>query len=180
MLDFRKQSLIYHLSSKIRRSRRRGFTLIELLVVITIIGILIATATVSYTKAQQKGRDGRRKTDLKAIQQALENYYQNYGTYTISDIISINGGMKCAGGGGPGNVSWGSVFQCPPSAGQIFMQMLPKDPLNTGTYRYIYTGGFNASSTNTYILSAQLENTSDPEISAGCNLGMHNYCVTNP
>ena len=181
MLDFRKQSLIYHLSSKIRRSRRRGFTLIELLVVITIIALLIGAATVSYTKVQQKGRDTKRKSDLKAIQQALEIYYQTYGTYTISDIDSLGIGMICSGAGAPGTVLWGSVFQCPPSTGPIFMQKLPKDPLNSGLSVYFYTGGFPIyTSTNTYILSAQLENTGDPEISTGCNMGNHNYCVTNP
>src|SRR3989344_2871831 len=179
------KNLIIKNSIKIKnlklQSNQKGFTLIELLVVITIIALLIGAATVSYTKVQQKGRDTKRKSDLKAIQQALEIYYQTYGTYTISDIDSLGIGMICSGAGAPGTVLWGSVFQCPPSTGPIFMQKLPKDPLNSGLSVYFYTGGFPIyTSTNTYILSAQLENTGDPEISTGCNMGNHNYCVTNP
>ena len=95
--------------------------------------------------------------------------------------IALGIGMICSGAGAPGTVLWGSVFQCPPSTGPIFMQKLPKDPLNSGLSVYFYTGGFPIyTSTNTYILSAQLENTGDPEISTGCNMGNHNYCVTNP
>src|SRR3989344_1525650 len=72
---------------------KRGFSLIELLVVITIIAILIGAGTVSYNNAQQKGRDGKRKSDLKAIQQALEQYFQQNGKYPYSDITT--GRIKC-------------------------------------------------------------------------------------
>jgi prepilin-type N-terminal cleavage/methylation domain-containing protein len=51
---------------------RSGFTLLELLVVISIIGILVALGTVSYTTAQQKARDAKRRGDLKAWSAALE------------------------------------------------------------------------------------------------------------
>src|SRR3990167_6962536 len=60
---------------------KQGFTLIELLVVISIIAILVAAATASWTNAQQKSRDGKRKSDLKSIQQSLELYLQDNGTY---------------------------------------------------------------------------------------------------
>src|SRR5438132_4930613 len=52
--------------------KKRGFTLIELLVVIAIIGILAAFVVASFTTAQQKGRDARRKTDIDAMKKALE------------------------------------------------------------------------------------------------------------
>lgn len=61
-----------------------GFTLIELLVAMTIISMLIAASfSANYIKSLQRGRDARRKGDLKRIQQVFEQYYgekQLYGT----------------------------------------------------------------------------------------------------
>lgn len=55
--------------------KNKAFTLLELLVVIGIIGVLMALATVAYSTAQIGGRNARRKQDLIAIQNALEQYY---------------------------------------------------------------------------------------------------------
>ena len=54
---------------------KKGFTLMELLIVIAIIGILISVSVASYSSAQKKGRDARRHQDLKAVQNAWEQYY---------------------------------------------------------------------------------------------------------
>ena len=54
---------------------RQGFTLLELLVSISIIGILIALGTVSFTTAQRRGRDSRRQSDVTNMRNALEQYY---------------------------------------------------------------------------------------------------------
>src|SRR3989344_2388353 len=148
-----------------------AFTLIELLVVMSIIAILIAAASASFMNAQMKGRDGRRKSDLKSVQQALELYFQTYGRYPTpsSGVISCSGGAA-----GTGNNAWGSVFQCPPTSGPIFMQQLLKDLGPDGYY-------YDSSSNFSYTLSAKLENTNDPDVSAGCNsvAPTHNFCVIN-
>lgn len=47
----------------------------EILVVIGIIGILIAISVSSYSAIQKRSRDSRRMGDLKAIQNAFEQYY---------------------------------------------------------------------------------------------------------
>jgi len=158
-----------------RRPWRRGFTLIELLVVITIIAILISAVSASFTNAQMKGRDGKRKSDLKSVQQALEVYLQTYGTYPTSS----SGVITCSGGSaGSGSNSWGSVFQCPPSTGLVFIQQLPKDPAYQTAQGYYY----DRPSQFTYILSAKLENANDPDLTGlptTCASG-RNYCVINP
>lgn len=52
-----------------------AFTLLEMLVVLGIISTIIGFSFASYTTAQKKARDSKRKQDLKAIQNILEQYY---------------------------------------------------------------------------------------------------------
>jgi prepilin-type N-terminal cleavage/methylation domain-containing protein len=67
--------------TKGRTYRQAGFTLIELMVVIAIIGLLASIITVSLSSAQAKGRDAKRVADIRTIQLALEEYYNDNGNY---------------------------------------------------------------------------------------------------
>ncbi len=61
--------------------QNRGFTLIELLVTIAIIGILSAVVLTSMGGARNIANDGRRISDIKNIQLALELYYDVNSAY---------------------------------------------------------------------------------------------------
>ena len=63
--------------------KQKGFTLIELLVVIAIIGILSTVAMTSLNGARKKSRDAVRKSDMKQISSAMEQYYLEHNTYVI-------------------------------------------------------------------------------------------------
>ncbi|MEK9176557.1 MAG: GIY-YIG nuclease family protein [Patescibacteria group bacterium] len=71
-------------SLELKKSRSgAGFTLIEILIVVGLIAALTAAALFILNPALQlqKARDSSRKTDIKRIQQALEQYRSDNGTY---------------------------------------------------------------------------------------------------
>ena len=67
-----------------------GFTLIELLVVISVIGLLASVVLVSVNNAKSRVRDALRKTDLRQLKLALENYYSSNGKYPSTDPDNLS------------------------------------------------------------------------------------------
>src|SRR3989344_2881534 len=140
----------------VRSMRRlnRGFTLLELLVVISLIGLLVTIGSVSYTSAQKKSRDARRKGDMKAVQNGFEQFYAGNTRYPKT---SGEGGGAMVGG-------------------------LPTDPKNTGTY--VYTFRYDATNGISYCACGLLEtgsgNATSVPAGSSCNWGPGNYfCVGN-
>lgn len=149
------------------RRRRLGFTLIEILVVITIIGILVAASTVSYAQAQKKGRDGKRKADLKSIQQALELHYQSLGYYPPINWDGWTARISFTGNPEVKN------------ALTPYLNPIPTDPKYSKVqFDYLY----KRVSSNQYELVSILESNNDPDFgsySYGA-WGTYNYQVKNP
>lgn len=94
-----------------------AFTLLELLVVIGIIAVLVGLGTFSYSTAQKKARDTKRKGDLQAIHNGLEQYYSICGfTYPTPN----------------GSSSFTSIICTAPSS--AVMTTVPVDPRTTTPY----------------------------------------------
>lgn len=130
---------------------KKSFTLIEILVVSTIIALLAATASVSYSQLNKQSRDAKRKTDLEQIRAALEMYRSNNDVYPALTInCSSSGGITDAQG--------------------TYLSLIPKDP-KCSTYSYYYS-----TSGSDYTLGAYLESGGTDCVAGQCG-GNCNYCV---
>lgn len=64
----------------LQTQQTKGYTLLELLVVIAVIAIIATVGIVSYSGTQKKARDAKRRSDLRTISNALEQYYAICGS----------------------------------------------------------------------------------------------------
>src|SRR3989344_3120783 len=133
---------------------RKGFTIIELLVVIAIIAILVAAGVVSFSTAQKKTRDTKRRSDMQDIQKAFEQWYGKNNVYPNSGSDGCTDALSSELPGG-----------------------FPKDPKNITPYTYYNTCDPTGTS---YCSCALLESlTSGNSTSSSCTFGTGAayYCV---
>jgi type II secretion system protein G len=138
--------------------KNQGFTLLELLVVISILGILTALLLVNFQSARVRSRDAARKTDLNQIKNALQIYYADYQQFPDDSSGQIAG----CGSNGTTACPWDRPFA---DGSTTYMNVLPLDPLNSGSHVYTY----NRTSLDSYVLYTQLENASDQDIAKSQN-----------
>jgi prepilin-type N-terminal cleavage/methylation domain-containing protein len=124
-------------------NKNRGFTLVELLVVISIIAILSSVLATGYVTSQKNARDAARKLNLKSIADALNMYYNDYGTY-------------------PGSIAFGSEFK--DANGTVYMVKVPSESTTDGLVQIQYQAG-----SKSFKLFTNLENNEDKAcVPGGC------------
>jgi general secretion pathway protein G len=119
-----------------------GFTLLELLIVIVIIGILALLIIPNITSAPKKARDTQRKTDLKAIQKGLEEYFISNNAYPVSASASL------------ADTALAAALE---SGSPAILKPVPKDPKNVSPWQY----GYQSAAGTDFTLTSCLENTAD-------------------
>lgn len=169
----RMMSHISHLSrgpSTWLRTRRRGFTLMELLIVIALIGIMAAITVASYITAEKKSRDSRRISDLKATQNAWEQYYADHNN---SYPYGPNPATPVA-----------CTLDIMTSSRTYLPRDFPVDPKSSLPYSQMYDGWSRCSAT-TYCFCAGMEVSVNGNASQDCTSGSMPvgyqglYCIYN-
>jgi general secretion pathway protein G len=120
-----------------------GFTLLELLVVMAVIGMMGSVIYIGINPQGQinKANDAKRKSDIAAIQSALEQFRFDNGSYPLTSQFDSAG---CSGSLNAGGIT--------------YLQRVPCDPRTRTAYDY----GRN-DTTGNYCLRACLQNTSDSQ-----------------
>lgn len=98
---------------------KKAFTLLEMLIVLGIIAVILSVLTISYSTAQKKTRDAKRKGDIKAVQNALEQFYSSCN-YTYPTGSSLSAPVTCSG--------------------TDFLPEIPLDPKTGDAYTYTSDG----------------------------------------
>jgi prepilin-type N-terminal cleavage/methylation domain-containing protein len=164
-----------------------AFTLIELLVVISILAVLSGGLLYSTNNVRDKGKDARRKQDLKAISAALISYRADHSNLYPKSSALLNYASD--------DTDWLTDLS------GTYMAKLPHDPANPTTTTaplpadtncqsksFIYCYSVVATQ-NTFVLWAQLENANDQDLNTSSNaictlatpaLTSFNYCLKSP
>ncbi|OGL94761.1 hypothetical protein A2348_04355 [Candidatus Uhrbacteria bacterium RIFOXYB12_FULL_58_10] len=81
---------------------KRGFTIVELLVVVLIIGLVGTLAAIAVNSARSKQRDASRLSNVRQVQSALENYFNQSNAYPSEESLPLGDSTEslCLGSGG--------------------------------------------------------------------------------
>lgn len=113
--------------SNTSRNNTSGFTLIELLMVIAIIGILSAIIVASVNTSRSKSRDAQRRAAMLAMQNALELYRLDNGSFPNT------GGAWWGVSASAGSRATSGPNAYIPGLTPVYMNTLPTDPLGITT-----------------------------------------------
>lgn len=140
----------------------QGFTIVELLIVIVVIGLLAALVIVQFSNVQARARDSERKSDIRAIQSKVAEFYALNGAYpTALDSAGLE--LPAEACKGPGAAPTVDCSTTPSYTYKAFLQAttLPTNETDAvaatadGTDKYIlYTTGMETGGENFYSVSS--------------------------
>lgn len=135
---------------------KSGFTLVEVMIVVAIISFLVILAVLAYKTQIFKGKDAKRKSDINRIQIAVEEYEKDYNCYPLPQLVVCDPGTSL----------------------RPYIDRIPCDPKTNASYYYEYE---DSSCPSWYRFYAILENTNDPDVTAGIGPGgAFNYIAASP
>lgn len=76
--------------------KQNGFTLLEILVVVAIIALIGVFAAVAVNAARSKQRDATRIANVRQMQSALEDYFNETNSYPIGEFIPLGDAAQSA------------------------------------------------------------------------------------
>lgn len=134
------------MKNKTKKNRQKGLTLIELLIVVALFLILLIALFRAFGGSLNRTRDAQRKSDLKSIKLAFEDYYNDYQTYPPEEYLADCGGESL----------------------KPYLGSVPCDPILGEPYVYIPYPGSGDNSDGYRVMSI-LDDLSDPIIEKlGC------------
>ncbi len=127
--------------------RKKGFTLTEILIVISVLAFLAILILVMTRGQIFKGKDARRKGDIRRISVAVEEYEKDNNCYPLAQLVV-----------------------CEPGTGLApYIESIPCDPGSGASYVYEPEG---STCPGWYRIYTNLDNKNDGKISElGCEYG---------
>lgn len=137
---------------------RRGFTLIEILIVISLLGVLSTLGLSSFSAAQKRGHDSRRKEEARQLAGALRLYYTTYQQYPADAAAVPYGTVHGCGAAGSAACpcSASAQFASGVACDLVYMKRLPRE-MGTRVFYHQQSGG------DGFQIKVSLEYTGDPD-----------------
>ena len=115
--------------------KHKGVGIIEVLFIVAIIIILAGISVLALNGQRAKARDGKRSSDVRQIQTALEFYFSDESEYPIVErpiILGTGNALKLCSKEEGGFVSLETVC----NQDSLYMAIIPKDPSINKNYTY--------------------------------------------